>query len=127
MLSSDMIEGERRVIEMPEMTDQGVRAFLAFLYCWDTSVPSQDPNVALELFRAGHKYEIPEMEKSMKEILLNTPTEKLSVDLALDLFTFATLKTGPLEDLKLKAVGVLKRLRINFIVYFFPFCNHINN
>lgn len=109
MFESDMEEKITSNVEMVEMTEVGVRAFLAYLYYMDTKDAQKNCEVALELLEASHKYDIEEMEKTLKGIIINKDNVWFTVDMVLKLFLFARNLEGG-ADLKTKAVRVLKNM-----------------
>ncbi|ODM96371.1 BTB and MATH domain-containing protein 42 [Orchesella cincta] len=88
-------------------SEEGVRAFLRFIYYASIEDPLESPTVALELLELGHEYDIPTLENAMKEMFLKKPDTWFSVDVAVLLF-HRSLKVNGYEDLKRKVVQVIK-------------------
>lgn len=107
MLDSDLQESKTNQIEMVDMSEQGVQAFLEYLYKSEKSLAEQNPQVALELLEAAHKYDIPHLEGNMKHLFLEKSNDWFNVDVALHLFLFAR-NICDYEHLKIKCVQVLK-------------------
>lgn len=96
---------------MEDMTVEGVKALLAFLYYRGTKQPMGRMDICVELLKAGWKYRIGSLEKAMKDIILENKQKRnedwFGVEATLALFFFA----NGLErfwELKEKAVGTLK-------------------
>lgn len=117
---TDMEEGKTGQLVIPEMTDEkSVRAFLGFLYNWDISPAQENSLVAFELFHAGHKYDIQQLELAMEHVLLSKPYGWFDAEVALKLYLFARnlpkysgeytqAHSNSRTDLKLKAVEILR-------------------
>lgn len=74
---------------MDDMSAEGVKALLAFIYFGDLAKPSVDYLVALELLQAGEKYMIKNLRRKMINILLLSNFHGWSVDFAIKLWLFA--------------------------------------
>lgn len=115
MQQTKMKEANTGIVEMLDMGEDSVRAFLAYLYHWDDTAARNDSQVAFDLFHAGHKYDVPSLEKTMEKVFLSKPSQWFDVEVALKLFLFArnlasnslSKDKGP-RQLKLKAFKVLK-------------------
>ncbi len=109
MLLSDMKESKSKEVLMDDMTFEGVKAFLSYLYYRGKDNAEKSCEVVVELIKAGNKYMIKSLEKAMKEILMSKPLAWFEVDatLTLTLFFFAA-KVDGYEDLKMKTIQVLK-------------------
>ncbi len=107
MLTGSFKEGVTHQIVMDDMSENGVNAFLAYLYYWNLDVPLADPKVALELLRVSHKYDITSLEKAARHILIGKPVEWFDVSTVIQLFFFSkNLETY--SQLKIKALCMLK-------------------
>lgn len=106
MFESHMAEAATSAIEMSEMTEESVRAFLAYLQCSATSEAERDCEVSWMLFKAGHKYDIQKLQEDMKEIFLKKDRTWYTPVAALKLFTFARNLEGG-EELKGKVMQIL--------------------
>ncbi len=107
MLLSDMKENESKEVLMDDMTLEGVKAFLGYLYYRGKDSAKENCGIAVELLKAGNKYLIESLEMTMKEILMEKQCSWFEVDAALTLFFFAS-KVECHKDLKMKAIQVLK-------------------
>lgn len=99
-------------LEMGDMTEASVRAFLAYLYYSDTSVARKSCEVALELFQAGHQYCVEGLEDAMEGIIVGHEDEDwFTADMVIRLFIFARkLEEFRADFLKTKALNVLNML-----------------
>lgn len=109
MFESDMKEAATNTIEMPEIQEASLRAFLRYLYYGDTTEAEDSCAVALEMMELGHKYNVEDLEKCMRNILMKKPFEWFNAKCAFLLFLFAR-NLQDYTNLKLKAVQVLKML-----------------
>ncbi len=107
MLLSDMKEKESKEILMDDMTLEGVKAFLGYLYYRGKDDAKNNCGIAVELIKAGNKYMVESLVKEMKEILMTKQCSWFEVDAALTLFFFAS-KLDVHVDLKMKSLQVLK-------------------
>ena len=111
MFQSGMKEGLTSTVEMPDMTEAGIRALLAYLYCWDILAALQNSSVAFELLQAADKYGIPALYKIVKEVILLKETNRFSVTTSLQLLSFAMKKekdSKGLDDwIEIKAMTAL--------------------
>lgn len=104
-------DSRNRDVEVKDISEDGLKAFLAYLYYSDTSRPNISCSVALELLQASRKYQVSDMEKSMQDLLLQKTVQWFDVVSSIKLFLLAT--NFPLEireKLKRKAAHALKRL-----------------
>lgn len=106
---------------MPDVSEEGVNAFLDYLYLCDITAPNQDSNIAFELFQLGHKYGIQKLEDEMKDILLWKPDEWFDLDMIIQLYLFAR-NVDSATELKLKAVKLIK-LYYSIIHAYLPYFN----
>ncbi len=107
MFQTQMKESKTSTVEMPDMSEQSVRAFLEYLYLWEVKRPNRSSLIAFELLHAGHKYDIKKLEESMEKILLSKDSTLYDVDVALKLFLFARNRPEGAK-LKMKSIQVLK-------------------
>lgn len=108
MLKSKLKESETQLIEMDDMTEECVEAFLEFLYLSTSSQASKKPEVALGLLQAGHKYAIGPMEEAMIQLFLaKTEYGWFRASVTLQLFAFARRIDG-CEDVKQKCATILR-------------------
>lgn len=88
MFESGMKEAKENKIAVPEMSEKGVRAMLAFLYYRDMNDVYEDVEVALELLQAAEKYGIDYLKNEARSILLSRQSSWFTVDVALELLLF---------------------------------------
>ncbi len=109
MFENGTEEAKKGQIQMLDNSKQVVKAFLAFLYFRDFTEPNKKLEVAFELLDAGHKYQIPDMEDVMTNVIKYKPLEWFDdVDVSTKLYLFAR-NTTDADELKKKAVVVLKK------------------
>ncbi len=108
MFQTDMNEAKSCKVEIQEMNEDVVRAFLAYLYYRDETQAILRFGVAFQLLMAGHKYQIPDLVNAMSAILIYKPIEWYDdVNLAVKQYLFArNLEDG--NDLKIKALIAMK-------------------
>jgi len=90
-----------------DLTENSLKAFADFVYCFKLDSPSENFGIALELLKLSHEIEAPALEQALKELIIQKPVEWFSIDGALQLF----LLTKSLQDcdaLKEKAIGIMK-------------------
>lgn len=107
MFQTKMKESKTNTVEMPDMTEESVRAFLQYLYLWEVKEANKSSLIAFELLHAGHKYDIQKLEECMEKILLSKESPWYKVDVAMKLFLFARNRPEGAK-LKIKAIQVLK-------------------
>ncbi|ODM91245.1 TD and POZ domain-containing protein 2 [Orchesella cincta] len=106
MLQSDCKETKEGACKL-DISEEGVKALLNYIYCKSTNTPLATPSVALELLKSGEKYDISGLEASMKTIFLGKPVKWLTVDDALMLFIHSDKLEG-YEELSRNAVQAIK-------------------
>ena len=70
MFSSDMMERTENLVEMPDMTEAGVKALLAYLYYRNLLEPLKSAAVACELLETADKYGLESLLESMRDLIL---------------------------------------------------------
>lgn len=108
--SEEMEEAKTGKLEMEEMSEQGVRALLRWIYWGDEKEALLDSDVAVELLIAGDKWDLGGLTEKMKEIILKRrgyDDEWFSLDSALELYGWARNLEG-MEEVKEKAIGVIQ-------------------
>ncbi len=124
MFQSGMQECSTNQVDMTDLSEMEIRALLGYLYTGDVKPALADIQLAWNLLKTGNYYQIDNLVRVMREIMMVRGHEKYSVDLALEILLFAkdisgvsgsTNGTGTNQDLKdvwndvtLKAVLVLK-------------------
>ncbi|CAL8092027.1 unnamed protein product [Orchesella dallaii] len=106
MLQTDCKESKENAYELG-LSEDGVKAFLEFIYYGNMDRPNERPTIALELFEAAHKYNVQAMEKAIKNMLLRKQTTWFPIDVALQLFVL-TNQTNSYPDLKWRVLQVIK-------------------
>ncbi len=104
-----MEEAKTGKLEMEDMSEQGVKAFLRWVYWKDDKEALSESDVAVELLIAGDKYDLEGLVEKMKEIILKRSgldEEWFSVESGVKLFKWAR-HLEEMKDLKQKAVSVL--------------------
>lgn len=96
-------ESKTGEIQFEDISEAGLRAFLEYLYYFSISKPAENCGVAVELFKAGHKYDVERLEKQMSELLLAKEESWFDLEHTVTLFRFLKKLEG-YEELKLKAV-----------------------
>lgn len=91
VVSSGFEQPGQRKIEMLEMTEAGVRAFLAYLCYADTTGAEENCEVAFELLDAAYRYDVEGLQRAMRNILVQKDTEWFTVDMVFKLFSFAKM------------------------------------
>ncbi|CAL8108259.1 unnamed protein product [Orchesella dallaii] len=108
MLATDMTETKNDSCQM-RMSKNGVNALLKYIYYLDVEDPLKDSIVALELLEAGHQYDIPSLEKAMKQLFTKKKsTGWLEIDVAMLLFLRALKMGAEYDDIKIAAAQALK-------------------
>ncbi|CAL8132590.1 unnamed protein product [Orchesella dallaii] len=108
MLQSGMKESTENECKLEDMSKEGVKALLKYVYYFCVEDALQVPKIAMELLEAGHKYDITALEDTMKRIFIGKPDEWFTVDAALLLFLWS-LKMNNCEDLTSKAVMIINK------------------
>ncbi len=88
MLNSKSNDASQNKMKIKDISAAGVEALLKFLYYSDLTSAMQSSNIALELLKVGHKFDIQSLCKSITIILLKRPPIWFNVEMALGLFDF---------------------------------------
>ncbi|ODM93021.1 Kelch repeat and BTB domain-containing protein 3 [Orchesella cincta] len=95
------------------LSQEGLKAFLEFVYCLRIDTAKEDPKIALELLEFAHEKQISELEEGIKSIVVEKPDDWLSLNEGLQLFLFSLkLESQGYSDLKKKAVKAIKSKRL---------------
>lgn len=94
-------------ILMEDVSEEGVKALLAYLYYRDLEMPLMSSVLAVELLELSHRYLIGGLENAVKGILLEKDVKWFEGKAAMRLFYFAG-KLDNHKDLRRKAVEVLQ-------------------
>jgi len=92
-----------------EMSEEGLAAFLKYIYYLDLDDALKNGSVALELLKTGHKYDMAALEKATQQIFKGKGVDWFDVDVAMHLFLWSRKMDGDYEDVKMKAVQVIKK------------------
>ncbi|ODM93776.1 hypothetical protein Ocin01_12906 [Orchesella cincta] len=85
------------------LSEEGLKALLDFVYCLKLDIPREKPSVALELLDIGIKKQMPMLTKAINSLLVEQPDDWFGFDAALQLFLHSTKMQG-YDELKKKAV-----------------------
>ncbi len=99
MFESGMQEARESKIEMEGISENGVRALLAYLYHRETKAVNESSEIALELLEASEKYYIENLRDDVRNIMLARKSCWFEVDTALSLYIFVK-KLCPDEEIK---------------------------
>ncbi|CAL8108177.1 unnamed protein product [Orchesella dallaii] len=91
-----------------QLSSEGVKALLKFIYYSNIDDALGNSSVALELLATGHQYCIAALENSMKGVLLGKPVDWFDKEVALLLFIRARKLDNDYVELKKKAVQIIK-------------------
>jgi hypothetical protein len=90
-----------------EMTEDGLQAFLRYLYYSDLMAAKEDAAIAFELLRTAHFYKIDCLEDACTKILKAVKDNKFDCETLLDLYLF-TRNVNKLKELKDIVAGIFK-------------------
>lgn len=102
MLNTNL-ECKDQNIDMSDLSEEGVRALLSYLYYWDIDNATESCDIAFQLFVAGHKFDIARLKKCMKDLLLSKHVSWFQKEVAFKLFLFSR-NLRQEEDLVAKAL-----------------------
>ncbi|CAL8131828.1 unnamed protein product [Orchesella dallaii] len=108
MLKSGMKESTANECNLDNISKEGVKALLKYIYYFSVEDALQAPKIALELMQAGHMYDILNLANAMKQIFIGKPQEWFTIDTTLLLFLWS-IKVDDFEDVTNKAVVVINR------------------
>lgn len=106
MLQTDMSESKTRFLEIVDMTKNGIQALLEFIYCYDLEQAAKHSETAFELLKAGHKYQMEDLENATTEIFCSMSFQWVSVDLAVRLLIFS--RKANLQKCERRSLEILK-------------------
>jgi len=92
MLTNNMEESQTSKIEMNDISEEAVNALLVYLYqrvSFDMRAFFIENDVAFELLRTAHKYNIRPLEDLMKEKLSKIDPISVDINVVLELYFFA--------------------------------------
>lgn len=117
MLEQPVEVGQVKRISMPEASEKCVHILLRYLYTGYLCLGEQEGPILVELWKVAHEFKIIELEREMKNILVEKPVSGFSVRLAVDMFRFARnlVNDDVARLLKDKAVLALKRFNKNML------------
>lgn len=102
-----MSESRDNILKIPDVTENGIRAMLKFIYCWDLEQATENSELALQLLQAAHKYQIQDLENSMIDLFCAMPFKWVSVNSAVKLLLFS--KNAELKRCEERSLQILKR------------------
>lgn len=103
-------------VEVPEMSELVVNYLLRYLYYGDRYAPVSCSRIAFELFCAGKRYKIEELEQDMRRLLLDAPSRYICIEVAISMFASA-LKQEPMDlELKQRAIDKLQKAQQNIVM-----------
>lgn len=115
MFGKDTLEGQTGRVEVPGMTEEGIRAMLEYLYGWTTVAAQNKPIVSVELLEVSDKYNLQELEKAMENLFLTSEDGWCTPEASLRLVLF--LKDKDTSALKTRALEIFRRYHfINIII-----------
>ncbi|CAL8135688.1 unnamed protein product [Orchesella dallaii] len=86
-LTNDLKESQTSRIEMNDLSPDGVRCLLAYMYGREPQlVPTE--SITIELLKTGHKYNIANLKQQMLKLLCTKPPHWFSTDGVLELYFF---------------------------------------
>ncbi|CAL8085337.1 unnamed protein product [Orchesella dallaii] len=111
MLENNFQESKSNEIIMDDVSEEGVKALLEYIYTWEITEAVRSSKVAVELFQVAHKYDIKQLEEKLARMILQRGNKWFQVDATIDLFRFARKIEANSGDLKDKAVQALRTKR----------------
>ncbi|CAL8135657.1 unnamed protein product [Orchesella dallaii] len=108
MFSSQFQESQTNRIEMNDVSEEGVKSLLSYLYKWDMNTEEMTEQIVIELLHTSHKYNISTLEKLLVNTLLDKSDEWFSMNSVLELY-FLTVNIETCDLLTDKMLGILKR------------------
>lgn len=100
-------DSKTSIIEMAEVSEDGVSAFLEYLYMSEITAATNSSKTAFELFLLGNQYKIRYLENEMEHILMAGPANWFDLETTFRLFLFVQNK-NEYDGLKAKAVKLIK-------------------
>ncbi|CAL8135694.1 unnamed protein product [Orchesella dallaii] len=89
MLTSGLSESQTNRIEMDDMSQEGVTILLAYMYGRDLQLEKLTTEVAFQLLRATHKYNVSNFEAILVNLICRKPSEWFSIDNLLAIYFFS--------------------------------------
>ncbi|CAL8135756.1 unnamed protein product [Orchesella dallaii] len=86
-LTNDLKESQTSRIEMNDLSSDGVRCLLAYMYGREPQLVPTEP-ITFELLKTGHKYNIANLKQQMLKLLCGKPPHWFSTDGVLELYFF---------------------------------------
>ncbi|ODM90556.1 Kelch-like protein 40a [Orchesella cincta] len=107
MLTSGMEESRNNKIPMTDISEEVVNILLAYLYCCDINITEMKEDIAYDLLRTAHKYNIPSLQELMAVTLFKKPNNSFNMNTVLNVYYF-TLNVEELNELCDKMLNILK-------------------
>jgi len=109
MLTNDGFkESQTGRIEMTDLTEEGVKSLIMYMYKNELDAEEMDEENAIELIQAAHKYNIPGLEAFIVKTLTSKPDNWFGIMNVFSLYLF-TEKVDEYGDLCQKMMRVLRR------------------
>ncbi|ODM90557.1 Speckle-type POZ protein [Orchesella cincta] len=107
MLTSGMEESRNNKIPMIDISEEVVNLLLAYLYGRDINTAEMEEDIAYDLLRTAHKYNISSLQELMAVTLFNKSNDSFTTNTVLDVYFF-TLNLEELTELCNKMLNILK-------------------
>ncbi|CAL8127527.1 unnamed protein product [Orchesella dallaii] len=108
MLTSGLQESQTNTIEMTDFSETVVNTLLSYLYGLEIDTSQIEPDMAFDLLRVAHKYNLAYLEKDMLETLLFKPEDSLGINTVLVMYFF-TEKIEDFKELSEKFLHILRK------------------
>ncbi|ODM93022.1 Kelch repeat and BTB domain-containing protein 3 [Orchesella cincta] len=95
------------------LSEEGLKAFLDFVYCFKSDFPKEHPRIAVELLEFAHEKQISGLEEAMKELIVGQPHDWMDLIDGVQLFLLSVkldFEQG-YDDVKKAAVKAIKAKR----------------
>ncbi|CAL8135752.1 unnamed protein product [Orchesella dallaii] len=89
MLTSGLSESQTNRIEMDDISQEGVTILLAYMYGRDLQLEKLTTEVAFQLLRATHKYNVSNFEAMLVNLIYRKPSDWFSIDNLLAIYFFS--------------------------------------
>ncbi|ODM90558.1 Speckle-type POZ protein B [Orchesella cincta] len=107
MLTNDMQESQTNRIEMKDINEEVVNQLLSYIYGRAINTKDMKEEIAFDLLRTAHKYNITSLEELITVTLFNRPNDSFNMNTVLHLYFF-TMNVDELNLLYEKMLNILK-------------------
>ncbi|ODM90555.1 Kelch-like protein 40a [Orchesella cincta] len=107
MLTSGLQESQTNKIDMTDIDEEVVGLLLVHLYGRDINTVAMKEEIAYDLLRTAHKYNISSLQELMTVTIFNKPNDSFNMNTVLNLYFF-TLRVEELNPLHKKVLNILK-------------------